>query len=169
MLSCMPRAGSRPHSTCRTFGMPGVVVPGGHVIAWTPSWRARCRRARWTRPARSRPGRAGGSPRGPAKNRLDPPPCRSHTPPHHALCAEGAPLASLSLSSPSLSLPPPSPSSPPTPGATRGARLEGVSRPSRGPRRVLNSGASSPGPQLDAPLFRTRRGPREGPQSRRRV
>ena len=28
MLSCMPRAGSRPHSAYRTFGMPG-----GHVDA----------------------------------------------------------------------------------------------------------------------------------------
>ena len=39
-------------------------------------------------------------------------------------------------------------------GNRRGAR-PGVSRPSRGARRVLISGASSPGPQLDAPLIRT--------------
>ena len=64
-------------------------------------------------------------------------------------------LLPLSLSSLSLSLSPPSPSSPPTPGSTRGARPEGVSRPSRGGRRVLNSGASSPGPQLLVPLLRT--------------
>ena len=37
------------------------------------------------------------------------------------------------------------------------------------PMGVLSSATRSCGPGLDAPLFRTRLGPREGPQSRRRV
>ena len=60
-FSCMPRAGSRPHSTCRMDRVPGVVVPGGHVT-------------RRTRRAPDPGSSAAGAARGPAKNRLDPPP-----------------------------------------------------------------------------------------------
>ena len=106
-----------------------------------------------------------------------PPPCRSPTPLPQPLFVRRVRLLPLSLS-PSLS-PPPFPLIPPDTGLntwrapgggfTPSGTASMVSGPSRGPRRVLNSGASSPGPQLDAPLFRTQLGPREGPQSRRRV
>ena len=65
MLSFMPRAGSRPHSTCRTFGVPGVVVP-------------RSRHASGT--SRPEPGSsAAGAARGPYGSWMQPPPL--HTSP----------------------------------------------------------------------------------------
>ena len=68
----------------------------------TRGCRARCRRARWTRHTSDRSRAQSWVERAGAREALvegdlTPPPCRSPTPPHPAVCAEGAPLASLSL------------------------------------------------------------------------
>ena len=94
MLSCMPRAGSRPHSAYRMDTVVACQVPScqvssrlGHVARPSRPGRV-CREAHEAR----------------VEGGCNPPPCRSPTPPHPAVCAEGGPLVSLSLP---LSLPPP--------------------------------------------------------------
>jgi hypothetical protein len=72
----MPRAGSRPHSAYHMDGMPGVVVPGGHV---TPR----------TRHAPEPGSSAAGAARGPVARCLDPIPLSITYPsPAPTVCAE---------------------------------------------------------------------------------
>ena len=83
MLSFMPRAGSRPHSTCRTFGMPGVVDTSRTRTSRARPW-VECA-GRHTRPS--------------WKVDATPPPCRSPTPlPQPLFVRQRVSLLSLSLS-----------------------------------------------------------------------